>query len=60
MLLGLSGMVFGMASEKLSMIQKIPVTIFCFVIMMIGVLIESGIVNELRNKENELKDFDNN
>jgi len=40
MIMGLCGLVFGLASDSLSMIEKIPITIICFGIMILGILIE--------------------
>lgn len=59
MLLGLGGMVFGMASDYLTMIEKVSVTIFCFVVMLFGVLIESGVLDMLKEGEEKEEDFSN-
>ena len=59
MLLGLSGMVFGMASDYLNMIEKVSVTIFCFCVMLFGILIKSGVLNTLKEGEEKEEDFSN-
>lgn len=55
-MLGLSGAIFGMASSSLTMIEKIPLTIFCFIIVILGVLSESSLIEQLHETMGEDQD----
>ena len=57
MMLGLSGMVFALASSSMSMIEKIPLTIICFFVMMLGAVIENPRIEELINPSVEEEPF---
>lgn len=46
MMFGLFGMVFALSSS-MQMINKIPITIFCFVLIIIGVVVENPIIMDL-------------
>jgi len=57
MLFGLSGLVFGLANQSLMMIEKIPITIICFCLMILGILIESPKVNWISSDPIEQETF---
>lgn len=46
MVIGLSGMVFGLANQGLAFVEKLVIVIVCFVVMALGVVIENPFVQE--------------
>lgn len=56
MILSLSGLVFGLANENLTMMEKIPLVLICFFLMMFGVLVETPILEQLREGQNQLQE----
>ncbi len=59
MIFGLLGLVFGLASIHLSMIEKVAITITCFIAMLIGMAVETPLVRffEQERDVNQETDF---
>ncbi len=51
MILGLSGMIFGLSSESITFIEKIPITMFGFGMIIVGILIETPILDRLKGTD---------
>ncbi len=51
MILGLGGMIFGLSSESITFIEKIPITIFGFGMIVVGILIETPILDHLKGTD---------
>ena len=54
-MMGMLGLVYGLVSSGLAMIERISITIFCIVIIIIGVLIENPIIEQLSDKQESLE-----
>lgn len=47
-MLGLGAMTFGLASESISFAEKIPITIIGFAVIILGILIETPVLEHLK------------
>lgn len=57
-MMGLLGLMFGLSSPSVNFIEKISITIVCFIIMVIGVLLESPFVRDLvEGQEQPIEEF---
>ena len=53
MILGFLGFTFGIGNQSLTMMEKIPIAIFCFAIMILGILIETPLLEQLRENKQD-------
>lgn len=56
MIFSFLGFVFGLSSQTLTMMEKIPISLICFILMVVGILIENPIFTEIKDGNEHLEE----
>ncbi len=57
MILGVLGLVFTLSNTNMSMIEKVPISVVCIGIMLIGAFLESPLMESFRGDREVDEDF---